>query len=273
METENLSVWKQVQKTDEKYTKAFSNNGGGTSINGTYMVMRATEIFGPIGIGWGYRIIEERFDKGAPIQETVMKDGKPAGQRIVSDAAGNFVYELNHTVKIELWFMRDGVKGSIESYGCTPYLTKNKYGLTTDGEAPKKSLTDATKKALSMLGFSADIFLGLFDDQEYRQEVKEEFAIKNASDKAEAVTNVRDEFDAKFARNAATLETAVSQAEAEKIFTSVSRTIEAHRKASESRGDLEQAKYAATRLRRLLAIKDARIKVLTSANNEAEAQG
>ncbi|MFK8333452.1 hypothetical protein M2D63_026040, partial [Pseudomonas sp. BJa5] len=41
---------------------------------------------------------------------------------------------------------------------------------TTDGEAPKKSLTDAINNSLSMLGFRADVFLGIFDDRDYVQQ-------------------------------------------------------------------------------------------------------
>ncbi|MCP5787189.1 hypothetical protein NL329_30185, partial [Klebsiella pneumoniae] len=64
---DNLDLWKRVFKTDERFTKAFTQNGGGTSINGTYMTMLATREFGPKGIGWGVDIVEERFDIGAPI--------------------------------------------------------------------------------------------------------------------------------------------------------------------------------------------------------------
>ncbi|CAM3716491.1 hypothetical protein BS639_16990 [Rouxiella silvae] len=259
----NLSIWRSVQKTDEKFTKAFSNNGGGTSINGTYMMMRATEIFGPIGKGWGYNIDEERFDKGAPITEKITDDsGKPAGSRIVRDADGNAVCELNHTVLIDFWYRLDGEKCHIQSYGCTEYLYNTKYGLTTDGEAPKKSLTDAVKKALSLLGFSADVFLGLYDDQAYRNEVKQEFALKNASDKAEDIATARTEFDEKLSKNATSIEKAVTTNEAEKIFKTVAREIDIHRKDAEAKGDPERAKYLAGRLRRLSEIKTARINQL-----------
>ena len=75
---DNLGIWNRVYKTDAKFTKAFSNNGGGTSINGTYMVMQATKVFGPQGINWGVEIIEERFDNGAPILRPVrQQDGAP----------------------------------------------------------------------------------------------------------------------------------------------------------------------------------------------------
>jgi hypothetical protein len=56
-----FDLWKRVFKTDERFTKAFTQNGGGTSINGTYMTMLATREFGPKGIGWGVDILEERL--------------------------------------------------------------------------------------------------------------------------------------------------------------------------------------------------------------------
>lgn len=60
-ERDNLELWKSVFKTDERFTTAFSVNGGGTSINGTYMTMMATREFGPKGQGWGVDILEERL--------------------------------------------------------------------------------------------------------------------------------------------------------------------------------------------------------------------
>lgn len=175
MTDSNLRIWNQVEKTDTRFTKRAKVGGQEiTSLNGTAMVMKATEVFGPVGIGWGWKILEERFDKGAEIF---------AGEGEKRVCIGQ---ELNHTIKIELWYMLDGQRGSIEQYGCTPYLYKSRYGTTTDGEAPKKSLTDSIKKALSMLGFSADVFLGLFDDTEYFHQRQEESAIEAAEDKVEA---------------------------------------------------------------------------------------
>lgn len=61
-DTDNLSIWKQVQRTDPRFTKPLEGAGfQGTSINSNYMFMRATEIFGPIGEGWGYEVVEEKF--------------------------------------------------------------------------------------------------------------------------------------------------------------------------------------------------------------------
>lgn len=49
--------------------------------------------------------------------------------------------------------------------------------MTNDGEAPKKSFTGAIKKSLSMFGFSADVLLGLLDDEAYVTQLKEKEVI------------------------------------------------------------------------------------------------
>lgn len=167
----NMQIWEKVCTTDTRYTKPAEVGGQKiTSLNGTAMIMKATEVFGPVGIGFGWSVIEERFDEGA---EMVSGEGD---KRLILGR------ELNHTIKIRFWFELDGKRGEIEQYGCTRYLYKSKFGTTTDGEAPKKSLTDAIKKSLSMLGFSADVFLGMFDDSEYVNQLKDEELIEQAED-------------------------------------------------------------------------------------------
>jgi hypothetical protein len=180
-----MRIWGQVDKTDTRYTKEAKVGGQQiTSLNGTAMIMKATEVFGPAGIGFGWTVLEERFDKGA---EIFVGEG---------DKRASLGFELNHTVKIMFWIKQDGERGEFEQYGCTPYLYKSKYGTTTDGEAPKKSLTDAIKKSLSMLGFSADVFLGMFDDRDYVQQRQEEQAIEQAVDKdAEIAKQQQDRLD------------------------------------------------------------------------------
>lgn len=172
MSEQNMQIWSKVDKTDTRFTKKAKVNGQDiTSLSGTAMVMKATELFGPVGIGWGWKIVEERFDEG---HEIFIGEG---------DKRACIGREIGHTVKIALWFMQEDKRGEIEQYGCTRYQYKTSYGMTTDGEAPKKSLTDAIKKALSMLGFSADVFLGLFDDQDYVKALEDEQAIETAEDK------------------------------------------------------------------------------------------
>jgi len=149
----NLDIWNSVGKTDPAYTKAFSRGGGfrGTATNATWLAKRATEMFGPIGIGWGIKVLDERVLDGAE------------GEKV-------------HRVHICLWYKWDGELGKVEHFGQTTFVGKNKHGWFTDEEAPKKSLTDAMSKALSLLGFASDVHLGLFDDNKYVNDLKREFA-------------------------------------------------------------------------------------------------
>ena len=152
--SENLTLWDSVQMTDPKYTKAFSRAGGfkGTAINATYQVKRATNVWGPLGGKWGYSIASSDYIPGA--------DG-----------------DVIHVLQIDFRHP-DGV---FPSFGQTTFVGSNKNGRYTDEEAPKKSLTDAITKALSMLGFSADVHLGLFDDNKYVNDARAKFEAKPPS--------------------------------------------------------------------------------------------
>ena len=182
MSNQNMRIWSQVEKTAPEATKAAKVNGQQiTSISGQHMVKRATEVFGPVGIGWGWAVAEERFDQGGEIR---------------NDKGEIIGHEIGHTVRIKLWFMQDDKRGEVEQYGCTPFTYKSKWGVTTDTEAPKKSLTDAVKKGLAMLGFSADIFLGLYDDRDYVAEREAEAQLEQAENKeAEVARQAQERLD------------------------------------------------------------------------------
>ena len=154
----NLDLWNSVQETDPKYTKSFSRSGGfkGTAINHTYQQKRATETFGPKGIGWGSTVLDEKYVDGAPLLHEKQVIG----------------HERVHVLRIELWYKFGDKRGSVQAFGQTTFVGSNKHGFYTDEEAPKKSLTDAESKALASLGFSADVHLGLFDDNKYVSDLK-----------------------------------------------------------------------------------------------------
>jgi hypothetical protein len=139
------TLWDRVCTTDAKYTKEFSREGGfkGTAINATWLVREASKTFGPCGIGWGFSVIDEKY---------------------VTGAAGTVV----HVVRLELWYEFDGKRGRVEQFGQTTMVGVRGNGKAyTDEEAPKKSITDATSKCLSLLGFGSDIHLGMYDDNKY----------------------------------------------------------------------------------------------------------
>ncbi|HCT4687353.1 hypothetical protein ABMZ77_00600 [Morganella morganii] len=255
-DTDNLSIWKQVQRTDPRFTKPLEGAGfQGTSINSNYMFMRATEIFGPIGEGWGYEVIEEKFLDGKPLTEPVLENNKQVALRYLRDADGSLFCEQNHSIKIQFWYRsKDGKCCYFESYGATPYRYQTQYGIKVDSEVIKKSLTDAIKKALSMLGFSSDVFMGMHDNPEYLIKNKLEFEIKAASENAEDSVRIREELDEKFTRNTETMRTAVTQNELRGIASTLTREISAHLNSAKSRGDNEYAGYLSGRLRRLTEI-------------------
>lgn len=254
---DNMKIWRSVMRTDPRYTKELAGAGfEGTSINAEYMIMRATEIFGPVGTGWGYEVVEDRMLPGAPMSEAIYDDKKFIGNRILRDGDGTLITEQNHSIKIKFWYAIEGeVRGEVEAYGATKYLYKTKHGITCDGEAQKKSLTDAIKKALSLLGFSADVWLGLYDQAEYKAENALEFDIRNASDKAEDVTRIRKELDEKFKLNTDTMRAAVTPNEVSGVASALTRVMGIHLKAAREKADTEYAKYLEGRLRRLEEVK------------------
>lgn len=242
-DNDNLKLWNEVQKTDPTYTKDYSGPGGysGTAISGNYMIMEATKQFGPIGLGWGYDIIEDRIDTGGPVY---------------SEADGSIMgHTMTHTIKLELWVKFGDEVAKIQNYGHTPYVTwnRNYKNWNTDQEAPKKSLTDAIKKCLSMFGFCADIYLGLYDDVSYVEEVKAQAQIDKADDKLEATVKANQVYKEWFDKHLEIIKTAASVNELELIFKS------SYRKA--------QRKQDRDGLLTLTRAKDARLKTLEDKKN------
>lgn len=255
-DSDNISLWKGVMRTNPRYTKDMGDLGfGGTAINAEYMIMRATEKFGPVGIGWGWQILEDKMIEGAPLTEKIYEGTKFVGKRILRDADGSLMFELNHYIRIGLWYIKDGKKGIVENFGSTPYRQTTKNGIFCDSEVHKKSLTDAIKKCLSGLGFCADVWLGLYDDAAYKAESVIEFGLKDATEKAEDSTRIREELDERFKQNVETMRNAVSQNEVSKIASSLTRAVSIHLKAAKDINDKEYVKYLEGRLRRLEDIK------------------
>jgi hypothetical protein len=150
--TDNLRIWSQVEKTNPSHTKKVNQRGGFTAISAAYQIKRATEVFGPIGEGWGY-------DAGIPIFQDALV-----------------------IVPVTLWHGdRANVFGPM--FGGAEW----KNGTRLDSDGPKKATTDALTKLLSQLGFNADVFEGRFDDSKYVAELEREFAVTISQDQADAL--------------------------------------------------------------------------------------
>lgn len=126
-----LDFWSTVEKTDPQYTKKVNQKGGFTAINATWQIKQATRLWGPYGCRWG--IHELKYD--------YIRDGK--GEILEATLDGMFICPIaNFEISTDI-----------------PYSSR--------GDSRKKLLTDLTTKALSKLGFSADIFMGEWDDNKY----------------------------------------------------------------------------------------------------------
>lgn len=149
--TDNLALWNTVERTPQEHTKAITGKSySGTSPKPHYLVRKATETFGPCGIGWGFDIVNERIEEGSP------------GEKM-------------HIALVRVWYKWNGERGEVQHVGGTPFSGVRSSGKTfIDEDAPKKSVTDALVKALSMIGFAGDIFMGRYDDSKYIAELKEE---------------------------------------------------------------------------------------------------
>ena len=147
--SDNLKIWETHADIDPAFTKAITGKAyKGTSPNPQYVIRCLTDLFGPVGVGFGWRVVAEAFDK---LGEDTL-----------------------HWCRIEFWHTDRA--NTFESYGQTKaaYPTKSG-GFMVDEDAPKKSLTDAIVKAASHVGIGANIFLGRWDDAKYVAEVAAEF--------------------------------------------------------------------------------------------------
>ena len=182
-----MALWDSVKTIDPKYTKKAKLNGQDiTTFSLQSVVMMATQQFGMFGHGWGYEVEKERFDEGSIIvQASTYEDGE--GKMIHSPE----VKEITHTLLLSFWYrMGDKVIKCPHQAGHTPYLMGTKYGPKHDGEYYKKTLADGLKKSLSMLGFGADIFLGLNDDVNYMAVLEEERQLKEQAEMPEKINEL-----------------------------------------------------------------------------------
>ena len=147
MNKENMKLWKAVEKTNPKYTKQVGFGRKFTSVNAQSQVMSATEQFGAIGKGWG---IENEF-----FNPTIEGMIGYTAEFWWKDSEGKHSFNINSSIS-----------------------THSKAGKLDD-ECYKKVSTDALTKGLSKLGFNADIFLGLWDDNRYVSQMNKQFSDKS----------------------------------------------------------------------------------------------
>lgn len=129
--SDNMALWNAVKTTDKANTKHVNQRGGFTAINAQSQIRAATEQWGPYGSTWGMGNCTYGYVMGA--------DGAP----------------------VEIWLESEFFYPG----GRFPISSDARFKAGDD--CRKKLLTDATTKALSKLGFNADVFLGEWDDNKY----------------------------------------------------------------------------------------------------------
>lgn len=146
MSEEYLKLWDSVQETNPADTKPVSFGRKFTAIDAYSQIKKATEVFGPYGAGWGIKTIVHTF---VPNTNMVMGEAQ-------------FFYRNENTLNGEF-----PVTSSII------YISEKG---KIDDDFAKKLETDMITKALSRLGFNADVFMGKFDDNRYVAAMKDKFA-------------------------------------------------------------------------------------------------
>jgi hypothetical protein len=151
----NTKLWNELFATDPKHTKKVSFGRGFTAIDPMWQIKRMTEVFGSVGEGWGYEV-----------SDPIPVDNKTIGVKIT----------MWHTDKNNKWC----------HYGqASLYTDKNQ--SKPDIDCLKKATTDGMTKCFSILGLSADVFLGMFDDVKYVEEQTNKIKAEQEKDKVAVI--------------------------------------------------------------------------------------
>lgn len=141
----HLEFWDSVQETDPKFTTAIEyGNRKFTAIDAYYQIKTATSMWGLYGFQWGLRNLQYDLVDNTPLMRVSAVFFYPVG---LAHAA----FEITSAIKIA-----------------------NQSGVYDDDFA-KKVETDLITKSLSRLGFNADVFLGMFDDNKYTAQLVEKY--------------------------------------------------------------------------------------------------
>jgi hypothetical protein len=195
--TDNLELWERFADIDPKFTKPITGKPyKGTSPNPQYVIRCLTEMFGPVGVGFGWEVIADGF--------------MPLGDQVL------------HWCRIRFWHGKDG--RGFDAYGQTMALSKTSNGLRADEDAPKKSLTDAIVKAASQIGVGSNIFLGRWDDQKYVESVNREY---REEERAETVSDELASFTAAVTSACLALEMASDLPALRTVFMALSPAVKA----------------------------------------------
>jgi len=146
----NLKLWRKVEHTPPAMTKTFLRDGRQVTTPDPHWQMRVcTSLWGPYGGKWGFR----------ELSYTVHS----VDDRVVVILSATFFYPDPDLIS-----------------PCLDFPIINDEVLVPGQDMMKKLITNTRSKALSWLGFSADIFMGKFDDVQYVRDMNVKFEKQNA---------------------------------------------------------------------------------------------
>lgn len=155
-----MKLWNSVKTTDPRHVKKITGKTyQGDSPNPYHLIERATETFGPVGIGWGVTVKSQEF----------MRMGE---------------HDVLHHAVVSVWYVLDGKRSeSFDQMGGTKAAYMSSAGkLIVDEDAGKKSVTDGMVKSLSMIGLAGDIFSGQWADSKYVAQALEHYEDKERAE-------------------------------------------------------------------------------------------
>lgn len=136
MTTDNLYIYNQARSVPQEAQKEIKAGRlkGMTDINPMWRIKKLTELFGPCGVGWKYRIVSQRLEE-APTKEIAA------------------FLEIALQVKIEGEWGQE-----IPGIGGSAFAAQEKSGMHMNDECFKMALTDAISVACKALGIGADVY-------------------------------------------------------------------------------------------------------------------
>jgi hypothetical protein len=163
----NRRYWDKIKDvTDTTALKGFTRGGGftGTDINPTWRMERMTEVFGPVGWGWGYEVVK----RWSETFKTVKKGEIP----IVFTTVRCWYVPINEE---PYWPKNEDGISDRRNPPINALWTGEQDGGTevTDrgtDEVYKQAITDAYGKACAQVGLGAAIYRGKWDDSKYKED-------------------------------------------------------------------------------------------------------
>ena len=166
----NLRFWDKLKDvTDTTALKGFTKGGGftGTDINPTWRMERMTEVFGPVGWGWGYEVTNRR---------TEMMKAKKGDVQVVFVTVRCWYVPVGEE---PAWPKTDGVTDR-RNPPLNALWTGEQDGGTEVSLAPdevyKQAITDGFGKTSAQVGLASAIYRGKWDDSKYKED-QERFSL------------------------------------------------------------------------------------------------